>query len=187
MTAQGHDGGVDAWASVVGVVIGAVLGALLTYGIKRDEYRRQSRERWDVDKRVTYQKFLAAANDYERRVFLLQIDPVAMSQPSSVDPKQLDQPFERLQAATAQITLLASNPIPITAMMYVRALVPSIGELEAGHDKGPYGWAAAQLQHVGEPGEPTVANARGAFIKVVRHELRLDEVPAIFHTLASTR
>lgn len=180
-------GGVDAWVGLVGVVIGAALGALGTYWIKRDEYRRQSRERWDVDKRVTYQTFLAAANEYERRVFLLQCDPAAMSAPSSVEPRQLDECYERLQAAAAQVTLLANNPIPFEAMMYVLALVPSIGELEEGHDKGPYGWSVAQVQHLGEPGDGSVAQARGAFIKAVRKELGLEAVPATFHTLASGR
>lgn len=175
----------EAWMSLVGVVLGAVLGAVVTWWIRRDEYQRQARDRWDADKRATYQEFLAAANDYERRVFLLQEDEKAMEAPHRIDAERLDGAYERLQAAAGQVYLLAAGPLPYLAQRYVSALVPSFTDLDDGHSFGPYGWSAVSFRtgkHM-----PEIFIARGEFIKHARMELGLDGLMAFFHPMTSVR
>jgi hypothetical protein len=165
------------------LILGAVLGAALTWLLKQDEYRRLASARWDADKRDAYVEFLQACNDYERWVAMLHRDAQAMADPNAVDRMPLDSKFERMQAAFTQFALLGKDPVPFAALFYMMALVPSIGELDDGHDEGPYGWKAVDFAN---SESIPIWTGRGDFIKAVRKELGLTTALGTFAPLTKT-
>lgn len=156
---------------LIQVVVGAVVGAVITWLVRRDDYRRLLTDRWDEDKRQVYAEFMMAGNDYELLLYRLHADEAAMRDPRSINREVLRPAFERMQRALSQAMFIAQHPLPMAAMAYAMALIPSFGELEEGHDYGPYGWAHVQMDTAQER-EGLVA-IRGRFVIQARRELHL--------------
>lgn len=164
------------------LVVGALVGAAITILVKRDEYRRALADRWDVDKRRAYADFLRDANSYERAVFVLRAE---CSEPAAVSPVKLDNAFEAMQRSLSEVMLIGGAVVARSAFWYAEALVPAFGKLDAGHDRGPYGWGDVDLDGDG-PG--SVMRTRGEYVQSVRRELglRADQEPH-WNSFASVR
>lgn len=174
------------WVGLLGVVVGAVLTAVIGWVLRREEYDRQARAKWDVDKRAAYAAFLGAANDYERLVFTLQSDVALRASPESVNRSPLDAAFTRMQAALTQVVFLGTDPLPWLALEHVMALVPSFGELDADHEFGPYGWAAVDFNRYDD--EPVqLMDTRGRFLAAARKEIGLGSAHAYLTHMTTAR
>lgn len=156
---------------LIKILVSALAGALITYFVKRDDYRRMQRDRWDADKRQAYSEFLLAANDYEMLLAQLHRDGGYLSDPQMVDPKKIRPTFERMQRALTQTMFLGRHPLPLAAQFYAAALVPSFGELHEGHRYGAFGWAAVDL--TSDEGRQALMQVRGQYVIAARKELNL--------------
>jgi len=160
-------GVVDAWVGVIGTLLGAIVGAGGTFLIERWRARREDRQRFTADRRMTYGRLLISLDSASRAIDLMLAEPLDAERGDV-----LTSPASAAMDAFGEIELIGTEPVRSAAIRLREALS---NMLEAALQPG----AASSFAMPGGPylvAYDAFHERRSDFLEACRQELGLSDL-----------